>query len=459
MKKLLLLPALFIFCVNAFAQITINSTHMPQGGDTLRYSTAILDTAVLFNFQTPGANLTWNFDSLVPLRQGVREYVASAQTPYSGSITNRIGEKLADTLALGGIINLYDVYNFYSNTTTDFSTDFRGATVPTGLGFPFPPTLAIAQSYSDKDEVYQFPLDYQDRDSSTFQFTYTNALVGAYYGSSGYRINDVDAWGSLKTPYGTFNCIRVVTDIVAYDSVSFGGNNFGFNSHTREYKWLTTQFEIPALTVTGTVVANVFIPTGVQYRDSVRNVPSVFAPIALFAADDLTPRMGDTVNFNNLSISLLNANYEWSITPNTFNYLGGTSAFSDSIVVAFTDTGFYDVQLIAINSSGRDTLRIPNYVYVDFVTGINDVDLAWAEGLKVFPNPAKHGEHFFIGPFEQEKAQKLELIDSKGAVVYLEELVDSDVYVKLAAPGEKGIYYLRVTTSSGIATKKIVIAE
>ena len=99
-----------------------------------------------------------------------------------------------------------------------------------------------------------------------------------------------------------------------------GGTNFGTNSHTREYKWLTTQFEIPALTINGNVIANAFIPTTVEFRDSVRNVPSIFAPVALFNADETNPRIGDTVNIDNFTVSFLNTNYQWSITPNTFTY-------------------------------------------------------------------------------------------------------------------------------------------
>jgi len=458
MKKLLF--ALFVvLSFGLSAQISINNTHMPQNGDTLRYSTALLDTAVLLNFQAPGANLVWNFDSLQPLRQGMREFVNSSQTPYSTAVANRIGEKLADTLALG-IIDLYNVYDFYNSTTSDFSTDYRSATLPTGLGFPFPPTLAISQSYSDKDEVYQFPLNYLDYDSSTFQFTYQNILLGAYYGSSGYRINEVDAWGSLTTPYGTFNCIRVVTDVVAFDSVSFGGNSFGINSHTREYKWLTTQFEIPALTVNGTVLANVFVPTTVQYRDSVRNVPSVFSPIALFAADEINPQLGDTVNFNNLTLTLLNTSYQWSITPNTFTYINGTSSTTDTIVTTFQDTGYYNVQLIATNSDGSDTLLLQDYIYVDpLTTGLQKVREELNARIKVFPNPIAPGEQLVLGPFELNELERVEVLDAKGALIYLEEIKSKEGYYTIQSPKEKGIYYFKVTTNKGVAIKKIVTAE
>ena len=454
MRNLLLLVFIFSTLFTS-AQITIDSTDMPQSGDTLRFSTTALDTALLFNFQKNGTNVTWNFDSLVPIRQGVSEYKASSQTPYSSNVSNRIGEKLADTVAIGGF-EFYDVYNFYTLNGSSFSLDYRGATAPTGLSFPFPSTLKITQSYSDKDEVYQFPLDYQDRDSSTFKFVYSNQLLGAYYASSGYRINEVDAWGSLTTPYGTFNCIRVVTDIVGFDTVSFGTNNFGINSHLREYKWLTSQFEIPALTVSGTVANGVFVPTGAQYRDSVRNVPSLFAPFALFVANRTQVSIGDTVEFINLSISILNANYQWDIQPTTFQYVNGTSATTDSIIVVFNDTGFYDVQLVAVNSSGRDTLLIEDYIRVSQFVGINEAEDQSIKFL-LYPNPAKKGTIISIENETSNRLESIKIYDLNGKLLNQVEVSQLKNQIQLQAPENKGVYIIQLKTNDGFVNKRLVI--
>ena len=60
--------------------------------------------------------------------------------------------------------------------------------------------------------------------------------------------------------------------------------------------------KIPVLTVSGIVAAGIFVPTTVEYRDSVRNVPSIFAPTALFNANPTTYEVNDTVEFNNLAL-------------------------------------------------------------------------------------------------------------------------------------------------------------
>lgn len=456
-KLILMRNFIFLFLVFIGAmlqgQITINNTHMPKDGDSLRFSLAELDTALITNYQNAGANLTWNFDSLVPIRQGLSEYIASAQSPYN--ISNRIGEKLADTIDFAGTV-FYDAYNFYSSDTSSFSITHRGATAPTGLSFPFPSTLKIAQSYSNADEVYQFPLDYLDRDSSTYDFVYSNTLVNAYVGSSGYRINEVDAWGSLTTPYGTFNCIRVVTDIVGYDTVSSGSTNTRIDSHQREYKWLTTQFEIPALTISGVVDSGIFTPSIIRYRDSVRNVPSIFAPFALFSASDTLIGIGDTVNFSNLSVSFLSTNYKWDVQPTTFQYINGTSATTDSITVVFNDTGFYDVKLVAINSSGKDSLLRENYIRVDQLVGVEDLNHQ-TNFYSIFPNPAKKGAIISIAIDKNAAVKSIRIYDLSARLLRQILVNPQKQELQFRGPEKGGIYLIQLETKDGLINKRLVV--
>ncbi|MFB1021604.1 MAG: hypothetical protein QMC40_02450, partial [Vicingaceae bacterium] len=90
MKKILFGLSVF-FTFNSYSQISITIANMPVSGDTLRFSTALLDTSVLLNYQNNGANQIWNFDSLRVISQGVQRFISSTQTPYSSVPTNRIG--------------------------------------------------------------------------------------------------------------------------------------------------------------------------------------------------------------------------------------------------------------------------------------------------------------------------------------------------------------------------------
>ncbi|MEX2380433.1 MAG: hypothetical protein WD530_06800, partial [Vicingaceae bacterium] len=75
MNKVYTFAIAIIFAFQTQAQISVNHNHMPQAGDTLRYSVAALDSVVLLNYQNSGANQTWRFDSLQALRQGMSKYL------------------------------------------------------------------------------------------------------------------------------------------------------------------------------------------------------------------------------------------------------------------------------------------------------------------------------------------------------------------------------------------------
>lgn len=455
MKKIFFIAIILMGLTELKSQITINQSHMPKSGDTLRFTLAALDTSVLLNFQNSGSNLSWDFSSLTPQRQGVRQFLNSSQTPYSGDVSNRIGEKLADTLEIGGV-NIFDVYDFFDSDINSFSLDHRGASVPTGLPAPLPTKFSFAPAFSDPDEIYQFPLDYLDRDSSNFKVVFNNPL--AYYESSGFRINEVDAWGTIITPYDTFNTIRVVTDIVSFDSVDFAGNSVGVNSHRREYKWLSRELKVPALTINGAVVNGLFVPAAVQYRDTVRNVPTIFAPTALFVADDLSPEVNkDTVNITNLSFSLLPANFRWEVTPSTFTYINGTSATSDSLALTFQDTGFYDVQLIAINSSGRDSLKFFDYIRARLITSLPQLDQETIEKIKVFPNPLSSQEHIQLQIPPSLSLQQIEIYSLSGKLIKSIQKNAGQAIVFIKPPTTKGVYFLKIETEEGFGLKKIII--
>lgn len=458
MKKVFLLLVVVI-SFNAIAQITIRDSDMPQNGDSLRYSVAFLDTAVLLNYQTPGANQIWRFDSLQSIRQEVRRFVNSNQTPYN-AVQNRISEKLLDTLAIGPI-NFYDVYDFYQNNPSDFSNTHRGLSVPTGLSWPLPTSLKLSPTFSDKDEIYQFPLNYLDRDSSTFAFTFGNTALGVYYASNGYRINEVDAWGSLITPYDTFNCIRVVTDLVRFDSVSVAGTAFGISTHTRQYKWLTPQLGIPAMEVDGIVLGNLFIPTNVIYRDSARGNPTLLAPVPLFIANNFFPAVGDTVSFTNLSVGLFNTTYNWKVTPNNFNYSNGTSSFTDSLTLIFTDTGFYNVGLAASNNFGTDSLIIANYIYVNqpISTSIESLQKIPNELISLYPNPINSKRVLNIKSDDKFPIDEVIIYNLSGQRIKFSMREKSLENLKLTINQISGIYFVVVRSGSKLFTHKLLIKE
>ena len=278
MTKIFTSLSLLILTFVVQAQISITNTSMPLSGDTIRYSSAALSS--VGNYTATGINYVWNFSTLIPNNQKLRSFKASTATPYGFFFfTPKYGEKITDTVklpaAVPGIPSITDIYNFYKKTSLVFAVEGTGIKLN---GFPVP------NFYSDEDELYNFPLNYTDRDSTTFKFsTITSTLVPFVYKKQGYRITEADGWGSITTPYGTANCLRIITTQYSIDtlrgSLTVGTFtvpfNFGFPNYQRSYQWLTTGEKIPYLEVSGTLAGTAFTPTQVKYRDRTQSFVGV----------------------------------------------------------------------------------------------------------------------------------------------------------------------------------------
>ncbi len=257
MKKRILALYNLIFILQAVAQnpISITSASMPSSGDTIRYSNASPNG---IDYTSTGANYFWDFSNLTSISQDIYQYKAASQTPYSFYFIglNKYGLKVADSIGAANF-KFYDVYNFFQKTTSVFKTE--------GTGFRYN-GIPLAAYYSDDDELYQFPLNYSDRDSSTYAYSISLGAT-ASYSQRGYRINEVDGWGYIKTPYDSLPCLRLVSTSYGQDSINFNGFPFSFPNIQRSYKWLSTTEKIPVLEISGQYQNNTFNATQVRYRD------------------------------------------------------------------------------------------------------------------------------------------------------------------------------------------------
>ncbi|MEM9888229.1 MAG: T9SS type A sorting domain-containing protein [Bacteroidota bacterium] len=362
------------------AQISITGDDMPSVDDTLRLSESFFDSLTRANYLVAGENVTWDFEHLRPLRQTVKNYERAIRTPYGFFFLgfNRYGVKQFDSLGVGEF-QFREIYQYFKSDNREFRVE--------GIGLNFQ-GVPLPAYYRDEDEIYQFPLDYGDRDSSTFSFSLSIPALGGYE-SAGYRINTVDAWGTIKTPFGTFECIRVVSDIVSVDSIGTAGFKIGLPNVRKSYKWLANGVEVPILEIEGNLIAGNFVPTRIRYRDRYRRIEDIgegFAPEADFSADVLMPRVSDTVRFTSTASNL--TLHQWRITPDTYEFVEGSSANSPNIAVVFTEIGSYDISLQVNNAFGSDDTTKVAYIQVSplsSTTQAHDNELQ----LQIFPNPAQ----------------------------------------------------------------------
>lgn len=254
--------ALLLFSGLANAQVSITSSDMPQAGDTIRYSNVLVFSTV--NVDSTGPNYTWDFSNLSRAGQGLYEYKSSSSINFAYGLFfgfSSFGLKVIDTLQLGTIA-LYDIYDFYSNSSSVFRAEGRGLTYQ---GLPIP------SFYSDEDEIYQFPLQYGDHDSSTFAVSFELSTLLSLT-QSGSRVNTVDGWGTVITPYQAFSCIRLKSTIYELDSISSSSLPFPivFPITKVEYKWMTPGQKMPVMEVKGNMLGGLFVPSSIRYRDIYR---------------------------------------------------------------------------------------------------------------------------------------------------------------------------------------------
>jgi hypothetical protein len=273
MKKIITLCAFFVWNLPiSFSQITITANDMPVANDTLRYSNA--DPTSTIDLNTTGANSTWDFSALVPTSQSIDTYQTASSVSILLFVTygSAYGIRTDISGLTGGIplpVPVSDVYFFYQKRTGPSRYVGRGyAATISGVALPM--------NYSDEDEMYYFPLTYNNYDSSTYAMNTTIPSVGTLK-IAGTRKTTVDGWGTIKTHYFTtpVNCIRVRSVSDEVDSITYNGTSFGFPRTTVEYKWLTTGNHYPALYVTANAILGNETVSSIHYKDSYRQLTGI----------------------------------------------------------------------------------------------------------------------------------------------------------------------------------------
>lgn len=267
MNRNLLLGLTLLSSFSLSAQITITNADMVSGGDSVRVSYSGNGTANV-DHTLSGANYLWDFSGLQPLAQEMLRYDVPTAIPFNFLATVAVVNPSPDSLPVIGSVpsNFTDYYK-------GGSSGYRQV----GISFEYAPlgNFSVPVIFSSNDYIYRFPLDYGDLDTSdgAYSFNIPNLL---FFGQDIHRESNVDGWGTLITPYGTFQALRVVSHVQRVDTIGIDSVN-GFSSARPlevQYKWLAAGMKIPVLEVDAQVILNNEVVTNVTYQDSLRD--SVF---------------------------------------------------------------------------------------------------------------------------------------------------------------------------------------
>ena len=287
--------------VTSQAQITVTNADMPSSGDTIR-----LSLSTQFTGLTPeltDTNYTWDYSTLVSSSQTVDTFVSVLSTGlYALYFSGASFAQKSNTppLTLMGITVDYQ-YDFFGKNASAYTQWGLGASVS---GLP------LGMVNTPKDTLYRFPLNYNNVGNTSSTFAATVPGIG-YYGGERNRVDTVDGWGTLITPYGTFDVLRVKSVVNETDSIFLTSFGFGLSfplPERVEYKWLTNGKKVPLLQI----ITSGGLINQVIYRDSLRSVvtsvndvASTGADVTIFpnpATDRLTIESNPAVEIRSLSI-------------------------------------------------------------------------------------------------------------------------------------------------------------
>jgi hypothetical protein len=264
-----------IFCVTtcvAGAQITITVADMPNVNDSILLS---ISGSTITDPEATDTNYFWDFSMLEPTIQRYEKFDGplTFTSPFNlifNPATCSYGKDnyQLTTLPIPGI-TLDDAYDFMKESPTTYRQVGAGYTI-NGNQIPF--------FYGASDTIYRFPMDYGNIDSCRYKFGLPIPGIG-FYGQRGQRINVVDGWGTVLTPYGSYDALRVKSIVYAVDTIYIDMFGFGTNiirPPAYQYKWMANGEKVPVMEIDGTDAGGGFTVTNIQYTDSLRSdVPHV----------------------------------------------------------------------------------------------------------------------------------------------------------------------------------------
>lgn len=260
------------------AQITLNATDFQSTNGEQYYSTS----DVTVDFSSTGANYNWDFSNLNEVSQDTNVYsnVSQASILVQASYglfapsTYQASYFTANSdFALGNIpptllpVAIDEVHEFVKVSSTEITKVGYSVSIQ-GQGLPFK---------SDTIErLYKLPVQYGDVDSCrAYTAANMNPIFDAQLKQYLQHYSEVDGYGSVTTPYGTFNCLRIhhtiyETDSIYMSTTAGGGNWFQLPMPTKHvYEWWTNGEGIPILTIETNETFGMQVVTKTEYKDNI----------------------------------------------------------------------------------------------------------------------------------------------------------------------------------------------
>lgn len=433
-KKYALLVAFIAFQLQA--QAVYNANQYAAVGDVF-YNTSTTDLTL--DYEATGTSFNWDFATLTGTSQTQLQFRNPTATGflwlfiYNSNNTN-LSSTTNETPTLnipGQVVGVTDANNYYKKSTTDlrqtgsaYKVDYNGTQIP------------ITNQYTDSDIVYRFPIQYGNTDTDISAYSIDIPTL-IHQENTLERTNEVDGWGSLTTPYGSFsNVLRMKTMLVSNDSIALLGTGLPRTiTNTRELKWFDTSKKQPVLVVTQSNATGSWVTTNVTYLDIQRD----FATTAFFTHAPINPAAGEEVFFQNLSANA--TIFSWNFGDPTSGTANTSS--EEYPTHTFAADGEYEVQLTASNGTYTDT-----YIFTIIIGNLAVNQNSIENNAVVYPNPFT--THFKLN-IKPDDASYL-LTNLNGQQIFAGKNIEAQDFSTLTA----GIYFLTVWNNREIKKHKII---
>lgn len=279
MNKFFTLLTLLISFAN-FAQITITSGDFQSGGDTAMVS---VSDSFDFDYEATGDDYTWDFTTVNRTAQRIDTFfaVTSASVTYQVVFNNAFFDpdyksEYYRSLSGGSLPSPPEGLGISFDNPVAFTKIESGFVENVGIGVEMS-GVEVPVKAESRDRMYELPLNNGDSwvSNSFLEIDLNPAYDGTFkrYQS---RSSEVDGYGEISTPFGTFEVIRVKSVLDYTDSINVtlgGGIPVVMELPTPDevhYTWLAKEQKIPVFNVVAQVTGGSATVTSVEYKDSFR---------------------------------------------------------------------------------------------------------------------------------------------------------------------------------------------
>ncbi len=239
-----------IIPILSIGQITITDADMPSANKNYYYSN-VLDFLFVDVNQT-GTNFNWDFSNLTYQDQDsvITKSVSSTPFAYQFYFNNIFlypdhyasFAQQGEDISAFNMINVTDRFDYFKTSNSDFSAVGFGANIN---GIP------SSVKYDTIDQILPLPLTYGMTDSTSASYLASIPTFGSY-GQWIRRKVEVDGWGSLTTPFSSYDALRVKTTLYQEDTIYVDQLMIGYTTDRpvkTMYEWYANNKGVPIVSI------------------------------------------------------------------------------------------------------------------------------------------------------------------------------------------------------------------